>query len=1048
MFEKLVESSLKNRLLVLVFTVGVVGIGYWSYDNIPVDSYPDRTPTMVRIFTVAQGLSPVDVEKQLSYPIEISMYGLPHLERVQSKSVFGLSQVNVYFEDGVDYHFARRLVMERLTKAKENIPEGVGQPEMGPMSTGLGRIHMYEIVNEGEADHSLTERRTAQDWIVKPMLRTTRGVTGVLSVGGHVREYHVNLDQQKMLARDITLAEVREALKANNQNVGASYLERAGEEYIVRGYGWVSPGEQGLEDIRRIPLAEHEGTPVRVRDVAEVGFGPAIRRGTLVSGGEETVGGFILKLIDTNSRKVLDRIDEQIEAIDRALPDGMKIEPFYSQGELVEKAIGTIENALLQGSVLVLLFLYLFLGNLRSTLVVVAALPFSSLVAFIAMYQFGMSANLMSLGGLAIGIGIMVDGAVVVLENVFRHLEDARDRPMRELVLEATREVARPVVFSLSIIVVVFLPLFTLQGVEGKTFRPMASSITFALIGAAIMALTVVPVLCTYLFSADEAQQEPRVVAWLRRGFRPVVAWAVDHTKTVFAVAAVALVGSLAMVPYLGTEFVPTLREGTLQIRSVLPPGANLETSIDYSKRIGDLLDEYPEVERSHARVGRAEVGGGPAPVNVVASIVDLKPLDEWTSGRSYDELQADIGRRLEEEVPGLKNNVSQPIQIRTNELLSGVRAEVAVSIFGEDLDELREIGGEVAEIARGVDGTVDVRVQQQGGKNQIVIRPDRRKLSRLGVSMDELLEAAETAVGGSKAGQVYEGVKRFSIFTRLEEDQRDDLADLEKLPILSVDDQMVTLGQVADLEVYRGPKMISRNKASRRLYVQLNVRGRDMGSVVSELQGEIDENLSMPPGYFVEYGGQFKNQRRAMNRLYVVVPVTLGLIFLMLFLAFGTLRHAGLIFMNVPFATIGGVFALWLSGEYLSVPAAVGFIAVFGVAVLNGNVLVEYVNQLRARGHDLVDAVTTGAEHRLRPVLMTAMTTIGGLTPLLWADDIGSNVQRPLAAVVVGGLVTSTLLTLVVLPAGYRWIERAVGGDDEQGVNNPSARPPTPPER
>lgn len=1035
MLEKLVETSLRNRLMVLIAGLGIVGAGYWSYQEIPVDSFPDRTPTMVRIFTVAPGLSPVDAERQISYPIEISMYGLPGLDRVQSTSVFGLSQVNVYFREGTGYQNARRLVSERLSKAKRNIPEGVGEPELGPMSTGLGRIHMYEIVNEGEADHSLMERRTAHDWIAKPMLRTTRGVTGILSVGGHVRQYHVKLDKKKMLAHGIGLTDVREALKSNNQNIGASYLERGGQEYIVRGFGWVSPGRKGLEDIRHIALSEDDGTPLRIGDVATVGFGPAIRRGTLVSNGEETVGGFILKLINTNTQEVLDRIDERIESINDALPEGMKVEPFYSQGELVEKAVGTIENALLQGAVLVLLFLYLFLGNLRSTLVVLAALPFSSLVAFIAMHQIGMSANLMSLGGLAIGIGIMVDGAVVVLENVFRHLEQESEeghRSMFRLVLDATREVARPVVFSFSIIVIVFLPLFTLQGVEGKTFRPMAYSISFALIGAAVMALTIVPVACSYLFATESSQGEPKLVVWLRSRFRPVLVWAVQHTKSVVAVALIALVGSLVMVPFLGTEFVPTLREGTLQIRSVLPAGANLDTSIEYSKRIADVLETFPEVESSHARVGRAEVGGGPAPVNVVASIVGLKPLDEWTSGRSYGELQSAIGEQLDEEVPGLKNNVSQPIQIRTNELLSGVRAELAINIYGDDLDRLRDIGERVAKLAGDVQGTVGVRVQQQGGKNQIVIKPNRRKLSRLGISTDELLEAAETAIGGSKAGQVYEGVKRFSVYTRLESEQRDHISDIKELPVLSVDGQMVTLGQLARVEVYRGPKKISRNKASRRLYVQLNVRGRDMGSVVADLQRKIGDEISMPPGYFVEYGGQFKNQRRAMRRLYVVVPITLALIFLMLFLAFGNLRHAGLIFMNVPFATIGGVIGLWLSGEYLSVPAAVGFIAVFGVAVLNGNVLVEYINQVRDRGANLFEAVTTGAEYRLRPVLMTAATTIGGLSPLLWADDIGSNVQKPLAAVVVGGLVTSTILTLVVLPSVYRWIEEKFGDENE----------------
>jgi cobalt-zinc-cadmium resistance protein CzcA len=1028
MLEKLVNISLRNRLVVLILAVGLLGAGYWSYQSIDLESFPDRTPTMVRIFTVAKGLSPVDIERQISYPIEISMYGLPYLKRVQSKSVFGLSQVNIYFEDGTDYLLARRLVKERLSKARESIPDGIGTPGLGPMSTGLGRIHMYDIVTEPGSGHTLTDKREAQDWIVKPMLRTIKGVTGVLSVGGHIRQYQVQLDLDKMLARHISIEDVEKALGANNSNIGASYLERSGEEYIVKGQGWIPPGKEGLAQIRKIVVEEREGTPITIGDIAQVDFGPAIRRGTLVSEGKETVGGFTLKLVNTNTQEVLDRIQKKLGAINRALPDGMRMDTFYSQQDLVDKAIGTMENALLQGTLLVFIFLYLFLGSIRSTLIIIGALPFSSLVAFIAMKQIGMSANLMSLGGLAIGIGIMVDGAVVVLENVFRHLEeraDGKDLSMIRLVGEATKEVARPVIFSLTIIVIVFLPLFTLQGVEGKTFKPMAFSISFALIGSAVLALTIVPVLCSYLFSPESFKEEPKLVRWLQDTFRPILEASIQYRKVVFSFALVALLASLAYVPFLGTEFVPTLREGTLQARSVLPAGANLKTSIDYSHKIGRLINEFPEVQYAHGRVGRAEVGGGPAPVNVVETIAELKPLDEWQSGRSYSELQAAISKRLATEIPGLKNNVSQPIQLRTNELISGIPAELAVNIFGEDLDELQRVGESVAKLAENVKGTADIRLQQQGGKNRVVVHPDISKLARLGLSKDDVLKAVEAGVGGAKVGFVYEGVKRFDLLTRIQSDQRETVSDIKRIPILSLKDKLVTVGDVAEVETYKGPKFISRAKASRRIYVQLNVRNRDMGSVVEELRSRIHDEVDMPPGYFVEFGGQFKNQQRAMNRLYVVVPITLALILIMLFLAFGNARHAGLIFLNVPFATIGGIVGLALAGEYLSVPAAVGFIAVFGVAVLNGNVLVEYLNQLRQKGRSLREAVVEGATNRLRPVLMTAMTTIGGLLPLLLADDIGSNVQRPLAAVVIGGLMTSTILTLIVLPAAYDWVER-----------------------
>jgi len=949
---------------------------------------------------------------------------LPSIEKVQSTSIFGLSRVDVYFEDGTDIYFARRLVLERLADARRNVPEGLGEPELGPITTGLGRIMLYDIENKDGYNHSLTERRLAQDWIVKPQLRTVPGVTGVLSIGGFERQYQVNLDAEALLARNITIADVRGALAANNRNVGASFINRGGEEYVIRGYGWINPDEEGLQDIRNVVVSEAEGIPVTVGDIAKVEYGSAIRRGAEVSNGEEAVGGYVFKLIDTNTQKVLDDVGDKIETLNSALPEGMRINAYYTQGELVDKAIGTVQGALLTGSLLVLVVLYLFLGNLRSTLIVVASLPLSVLVAFIGMKLAGLSANLMSLGGLAIAIGMVVDGSVVITENIFRHLEtrSGQNVSMLRLVGEASREVARPIVFAVAIIIIVFLPLFTLQGVEGKLFSPMAYAISFALFGALIVALTLAPVLVSLMFKQGGAYGEPRLIGWIKAGYRPLRDACLKAPALVLGIAVIGFLASLATFPSLGTEFVPTLREGTFQVRSTLPPGASLDSAIEYAKRIQTTLRDFPEVTGTYSRVGRAEVGGDPEPINVVATVVTLKPLNQWRSGRDYEQLQDAMSERASAEVPGLANNFSQPIQLRTDELLSGVQAQLVASIYGEDFTELERVAGEVVEIAQDVRGAVDVKQQQQGGKQQIVITPDRDALARYGLSNDQILGTLETGVGGSTAGVVFDGIRRYDIFVRLQENQRERLDVIKQLPIRTAEGAIIPLTRVADVRVETGPKQISRSNASRRIYVQMNVRGRDMGGVVEELRRRIGEQVDMPPGYFVEFGGQFENQERAMQRLTLVVPITLGLIFLLLFSAFNSLRYATLIFLNVPFAVTGGIFALWISGLYVSVPAAVGFIAVFGVAVLNGVVLVEYINQLRNEGMEMDEAVRTGAEHRLRPVLMTALTSILGLLPLLLANGIGANVQRPLAAVVVGGLITSTLLTLLVLPAIYRW--------------------------
>lgn len=1024
MINALIEFALRRRPLVLILVAGVAGLGYFAFRSVPIDSFPDVTPPLVQIFTSAPGLSPEDVETQISYPIERAMYGVPDLDRMQSTSLFGLSRVTIYFKDGTDVYFARQLVGERLNQARDDIPAGLGNPQMGAPTTGLGDVLMYQLKNKPGYHHSLMDMRTLQDWLVKPRLQTVPGVTDVLSVGGYQREYQVQMDLNAMLARGLSVDDVRRALQANNRNVGAAFLERAGEEYIVRGQGWISPGDKGLRDIRSIVVSEHDGTPVYVGDIATVTYGAAIRRGTLIANGREGVGGDIFKLIGTNTETLLAGLEKKIAAINLALPKGLELQPYYSQASLVANAIGTVRDALLEGALLVFVVLYLFLGNLRSTLIVIASLPLSALIAFIGMRYLGMTANLMSLGGLAIGIGMMVDGSVVMVENIFRVMEAGAEsgRNMLATVRAAAHEVGQPIVFGIAIIIIVFLPLFTLQGVAGKMFSPMAWTISFALGGALLLALTLVPVLVSLMFKPGVSLGEPRLVRALKRVYRPLVGWAVKHPLWVLGISLAAFGCSLVLFPYLGSEFVPTLREGTFYVESALPPGGNLDSSIAYARKAQAVFKQFPEVVGSYSRVGRTEVGGDPDPINTLATTIDLKPLGQWPSGKSYEQLQSAMATRLAREVPELSNNFSQPIQLRTDELITGIKAQVVISVYGDKLKTLQSLADRIKGIADDTSGAVDVAVIHQFGKPQIAVEPDRQALARYGISVDALLSDLETGVGGSVVGQVFEGTKRFPLQLRLQQSQRTHISDIRNLPLRSASGAIVPLSQVADVKVFVGPKEISRNDASRRSVVTLNVRGRDMGSVVKDIQAAVHDKVQLPAGYYIEYGGQFKNQQSAMHRLYIVVPITLGLIFLLLYFSFNSLRYAALIFLNVPFAITGGIVSLYISGLYLSVPGAVGFIAVFGVAVLNGVVLVSYINQLRDEGLDIAEAVTLGAERRLRPVLMTASVAILGLIPLLLANGIGSNVQRPLAAVVVGGLLTSTLLTLVVLPSLYRF--------------------------
>ena len=1048
MIDRILEFSLRNRLLVSLFAIGVLGSGTYALTKLPIDAFPDVSPVLVQVITIPPGLAPEEVERLVTYPVEVAMNGMPGVSHTKSLSTFGLSQVSVYFKDDVDIYFARQLVLEKLQEAKEQIPPGLGDPRLGPITTGLGQIYQY-VVRDSTGKRDNTELRTLQDWVVRYNLRTVPGVADVISFGGDVKQYQVQVNPRALRQYGVTLSEVREALGANNRNVGGGFIVRGPEEYLIRGLGLA----ETLDDIEDIIVAEQGESPVYVRNVAKVAFGPEVRRGAASMNGEgEVVAGIVLKRIYENTAQVIDSVKAKVAQINQSLPAGVAVIPYYDQSELVEHAVGTVQGALLEGAVLIVIILFLFLGNVRSALIVTAMLPLSLLLAFLMMKWFDLSANLMSLGGLAIGIGMMVDGGVVMVENVYRHLSEARHagrggetlsvpdehtpvpRPepvgFREsalhLILRSSKEVGRPIVFAITIIIIVFLPLFTLEGVEGKLFKPMAFAISFAMLGSLIFSLTVIPVLCSF-FLKGGSEEDTWVMRQIKRPYLPALRWSLENRKRALFGALAALALSLAMVPFLGTEFVPVLEEGSIMIRPMLAPSAGLDEMVRTSGDIERIVRSFPEVQDIVSMNGRAEAGGDPDPVNSAMTLVTLKPHNEWETDRSKTELVEAMEHRLAK-IPGLAIGFTQPIAMRVDELISGVRAQLAITLFGDDLDQLVKTADAIQDVVARVPGAVDIQTEQVTGQPQLQIKVNREAISRYGLNVDDVLEAVEVAIGGEEAGQVFEGVRRFDVNLRLQEPYRRDLDEITSLIIPGPDGgSSVPLSEVADVRVLTGPKQISHDNGQRRIVIQLNVRGRDLGGFVADAQREIARRVQLPPGYFVTWGGQFENQQRAMKRLMVIVPITIGLIYLLLFTSFGSLKQAALIILNVPFALIGGIFGLLISRQYLSVPASVGFIALFGVAVLNGVVLVSYINALRREeGKSLRDAVYEGTLLRLRPVLMTAMVAILGLLPLLFSSGAGSEVQRPLAAVVVGGLLTSTALTLLLLPTLYGWFEEA----------------------
>jgi len=1029
MLNKLVEASLHYKFLVIILFGVVAFLGARALTQVPIDAFPDVTPVQVNIYTESPGLAAEDVEQLLTFPVESAVAGLPDVQEIRSVSLFGLSYVAVYFEDDVDIYFARRLVAERLQEVAGRLPEGYGTPSMGPNTSGLGQVFWYTIERADEKLAQSTsdmDLRTLQDWTVRLILRTARGVDDVISWGGQERQYQAVIDPMKLIKYGVTYREVIERLEANNRQVGGQYVDLGAEQYLVRGLGLV----RDETDLGRVVIKAKDGVPVYLRDIADIRQGSGLRFGAVTRDGKEVVLGMALSRIGENAKNVVDAVKGKIDTVKQALPQGVVVRPIYERTELVEKAVNTAVRALIEGSMLVAIVLFLFLGELRSAFVVIAALPLAMLIAFIFMGQTGLSANLMSLAGLAIGIGMMVDGAVVMVENSFRIMAERRahgepvDRTAA--VLTAAREVANPVSFAIIIIITVFLPLFSLEGLEGKLFKPMAFNISFAMAGSLLLTLTLIPVLAALILKPKE-ERDTWLVARIKRGYLPLLAWALERKKTVAIAAGALLIASLALFPFLGKEFMPQLQEGSIMWRVTSIPSTSLNESISLSNRIATALSAFPEVKTTLAMIGRAEKGET-ADVNYMEIYTELKPVDEWTDDRSIEELAEAMREKLEEVAPTAVIAFTQPIQMRVEELISGVRATLAAKLYGPELAELDRLSAQLKEVISKVPGVADLSLEANIGKPQIKIEVDRDALARFGLNADEVLTLVRAGLGNESITTLIDGVKRFEITAPLHDAARISVAALGGIPLRTADGAVVPLSRVANVTTAEGYSFVRREQLQRYAVIQMDVRGRDVDGFVSDANAAIAENIKLPPGYWIEWGGAFENQQRALARLSLIVPLTIFFIFVLLYTAFNSVKYAALIIANVPFAIIGGVLGLAVTGQYVSVPSAIGFIAVFGVAMLNGIVLVSFINELREKGLSVHEAVRRGCELRLRPVLMTASVAILGLIPMLLSSGVGAETQRPLATVVVGGLITSTLLTLVLLPVIYEWIETRRG--------------------
>lgn len=1029
MINALIKFSVANRLIILLLVAIMAVAGAYSLINLPIDAVPDVTNVQVQVLTATPSLAPLEIERQITFPVEVAMSGLPDVEEIRSVSKFGLSAVTVVFADSVDTYFARQLVLERLSQAREQIPENIGSPDMGPISTGLGEIYQYELKSP-DGSYDATALRTIQDWNVRRQLLGVPGVTEINSFGGYEKQYQVRIDPAKLQSYGLTLREVYEAVAKNNGNVGGAYIEKGSEQYLLRGIGLV----EKADDVANIVVKTgKEGVAIYVRDIGEVVEGSTVRQGAVTADGKgEIVAGIALMLKGENSRTVVNNVKERVEQVKKSLPAGVEMTTFYDRTELIDRAIATVETNLIEGAILVIVVLMLLLGNWRGALLVATIIPLSMLFAAILMRAFNVSGNLMSLG--ALDFGLIVDGAVVMVENAVRRRAEAQHEHSREpperTVLESCLEVARPVVFAVAIIAIVYLPILSLQGIEGKMFVPMALTVVFALAGSLILSLTYVPAMLTFILKGKVSETESFLIRWSKQIYRPSLAFMMRYRSQALAVAIGLVLISGAIFPYLGAEFIPRLDEGDLAVQVQQLPSVSLNQSIKTVTEVEKVLMEFPEVKTVISKTGRAEVATDPMSIDFSDLYIALKPKSEWTTTQDKTELVEKMSKALEERVPNGQISFSQPIELRVAELISGVRSDVAIKLYGDDLDVLKDKADEIVKVVQSVPGAEDVKAEATSGLPQLQIKPNRAAISRYGLNVEDVNDMIESVVAGKEAGQVFEGEQRFDLVVRLNEDAGRSVETVKNLLLTSPSGARVPLAQVADIQLVEGAAQISREDTRRRIGVELNVRGRDIASFVAEAQTRIESGVQLPPGYYLKWGGTFENLERASARLLIVVPIALFLIFVLLYTTFGSIKQALLIYTGIPFAIVGGVFALMIRGMPFSISAGVGFIALFGVAVLNGVVMVSFINHLREEGKTVLDAVNEGAMTRLRPVLMTALVASLGFIPMALATSAGAEVQRPLATVVIGGLITSTLLTLLILPTLYAWFEKDVEGE------------------
>ncbi len=1029
MLNRIIEFSLKQKFVALSLVVIMAIAGVSAFFNIPINSLPDVTPNQVLVITKAGRYSPFDVEKLVSYPIETAMNGLPNVAEVRSVSQFGLSAVTIEFEEGTDTYFARSMVSQRIQAIKDDLPDGVSAPQLGPISTALGEIYQYVVRGNG---YTLTELRTMQDWLIAPQLKTVKGVTEITAFGGHVKQYEVIVMPGKMRAFNMGLNEIIASIKNNNSVSGGNYLEHNREQYIIRGFGQI----RSKEDIENIVLTSNDNKPVYIRDVAKVSLGKQLRQGAVTQDGKgEIVTGIVMMLKGGNGKNVIEEVENRIETINKGLPKNVKIEKFYDQSELIERTTSTIWVNLIEGGFFVVAILLLLLGEITGALIVASVIPFSMLFAFIGMREFGLAANLMSLG--AIDFGMVVDGSVVMIENIVHKLQGKnKDESVDSVIMKASKEVARPIFFGVLIILMVYVPIMTFSGMEGILFRPMAITVAAAVLGSLILALVYIPAISAIIFRKGIKVRKNYLIDWLKPKYTKFLENYLEKKGKVLSVALSVFGLSVILMFFIGTEFLPELDEGSILIEQIRMPSVTLEESVENANWLaGILLNKIPEIKTVVPKTGRSDLANDWMGVHQTDIWVILKPMEEWRAGVDKEKIVELIEPYLKTE-PGLAYNFTQPIAMRVDELTSGVKSDVAVKIYGEDLDVLNDIGEKLSEIIPTLDGTDNFFLEQTIGQPYITIEIDREAVANYGLNVDDVQVVIETGIGGQVSSEVFEGQRRFDIVVRFPEDVRNTFESINDVPVYLPNGDFIPLKRVAKIISQEGPREIARENGWRRVILGINLDGIDIGTYVANLQKAIDTRANVPAGYFLEYGGSFENQQRAMNHLMIVVPLSLLIIIGLMDIMFGQIRYALLILLNLPFALSGGIFLLWMRGLYLSVSASVGFIALFGVAVLNGIVLIAHLNELRESGLSLREAVIEGAANRLRPVLMTALVASLGFIPMAFNTGPGSEVQRPLASVVIGGLITATLLTLLVLPTIYYWLEKRTALKEKNDLN------------